>query len=516
MKKIITLIFSLYLTIDATAQIFHKKYAYSGEIMQGVTSVVNNNRIYIASSSTMLPGMFTIQKTDLAGNLVIARSIFYGTSIPTVKVNKMITSGDRLYIVGSLQQTSQSDGLVLALDTNLTTIYYTKSFGTNTGVEVFNDVILASNNDLIMVGNSTVPTGTVSVTKAVPFIVRAAAATGTVVYQKIYEDASNKYLFSVTEDVVNNTLFASGTIQGSNGTHIMKLTNDNLGNILTAKNMIFASNTMNVKKLQVYGNKLFLVGGDNNNNLTTVETDLSVNALVMPKFYSNFKYQDMIKVNKTNYIAGLTVPTGTVSYLAALRMDSLFVPQGAATYTLVQVPVASWSAANVVNKSNTMYWITNESWTAPNPYTNRYIVASDMALNATCNGSYSLTPGNIVHTMVTATFTTPVSSFTVINHNPFPNAMTPTITTLCSSTGIENVNENFEKFIIKNGTEQVIIVSPYNEYTIELVDMSGKVAFVKNSTSANEEIALGNLSSGIYVIKLSAQGYEQRQKLIKQ
>lgn len=516
MKKIITLILSLYLSISATAQIFHKKYAYAGEIMQGVTSAVNNNRIYNASSSTMLPGMFTLQKTDLAGNLVSTRSIFYGTSIPTVKINKMITSGDKLYIVGSLQQTSQSDALVLALDTNLSTIYYTKSYGTNTGMEAFYDVILASNNELVMVGNSTVPTGTVSVTKPVPFIVRAAAATGTVVYQKIYEDASNKYLYSVTEDVVNNTLFASGTIMGSNATHVMKLTNDNFGNILTAKNMIFASNTMNVKKLQVYGNKLFLIGGDNNNNLTTVETDLSVNALVMPKFYSNFKYHDMIKVNKTNYIAGLTIPTGTVSYLAALRMDSLFVPLGAASYTLVQIPGTSWTGVNVVNKSNTMYWITNEGWTAPNPYTNRYIVASDMALNATCNGSYSLTPGNIVHTMVTTTFTTPVSSFTVINHNPFPNAMTPTITTLCSSTGIENVNENFEKFIIKNGIENVMIESPYNVYTIQLVDMSGKIVFTKNSTSSIEEISLGNLSSGIYVIKLSAEGYEQRQKLIKQ
>jgi hypothetical protein len=125
MKKIITLIFSLYLAIDSSAQIFHKKYAYSGEIMQGVTSVVNNNRIYNASSSTMLQGMFTIQKTDLTGNLMMTRSIFYGTSVPTVKINKMITSGNRLYIVGSIQQSSQSDALVLALDTNLTTIYYT-------------------------------------------------------------------------------------------------------------------------------------------------------------------------------------------------------------------------------------------------------------------------------------------------------------------------------------------------------------------------------------------------------
>jgi len=516
MKKIITLIFSLYLAIDSSAQIFHKKYAYSGEIMQGVTSVVNNNRIYNASSSTMLQGMFTIQKTDLAGNLIMTRSIFYGTSVPTVKINKMITNGNRLYIVGSIQQSSQSDALVLALDTNLTTIYYTKSYGTNTGMDVFHDVLLASNNDLVMVGNSTVPTGTVSLTKAVPFVVRAAASTGTVVYQKIYEDANNKYLYSVTEDVTNNTLFAAGNIQGTNGTHIMKLTNDNLGNVLTAKNMIFSANTMSVKKLQVAGNKLFLIGGDVNNNLLTVETDLSVNTLVMPKLYSNFKYHDLIKVNKTNYIAGLTVPTGTFSYLAALRMDSLFVPQITTNYSLVPVPSTSWSGVNVVNKSNTMYWIATEGWTAPNPYTNRYIVASDLALNATCNGAYPLTPANIVNTMVMATFTTPVSSFTVVNHNPFTNAMTPTITTLCSTTGIENVNEIFEKFVIKNSSEKVVIESPYNEYVIQLFDITGKLVFAKKSDASTDEISLENLSSGIYVVKLNADGYEQRQKLIKQ
>jgi len=190
------------------------------------------------------------------------------------------------------------------LDTNLTTLSYARSYGTTAGNEEFYDILQASNSDLVMVGNSTVPTATISVNKTIPFVVRVAAATGTLVYQKLYEDSYFKMCYAVTEDAPNNSLYISGTINSAGGgTHVLKITDDALGNTITSKNMIFASNSMAVKKLQVAGSKLFLIGGDQNNNLMTVETDLTVSAFVMPKMYSNFKYQDMITVNKTNIIA---------------------------------------------------------------------------------------------------------------------------------------------------------------------------------------------------------------------
>jgi hypothetical protein len=514
MKKIITLLAVLF-TIQSNSQIFHKKYAYSSEIMNGMTSVVNDNRIYIAASSTMLQGAISIQKTDLAGNLIITRRIMFGTSTPAVTLRKMITSGDKLYIVGSINPGSQSDGFLMVIDTGITAVLYAKSYGTNSNFEDFYDVLMASNNDLVMVGNTSVPTTTPSTSKYISYVVRAASATGNAVYQKAYEDNFNKFCYAVVEDAANNALFVSGSIQGANATHILKITDDNLGNFILGKNMYFSPVGMNVKKMQIYGSKLFLIGGDANSNLMTVETDLTASAIVMPKYYNNFKYWDHIKVGNTNYIAGLTVPTGTYSYLSSVKMDSVFNYQAGMTYSLVPVPAfVNWQGVNVVNKSNTMYWIAQEGWTAPGPYTNRYIVASDMALNATCNTPLTLFQSNNVNTIGMSTYTNPAISFTVSTLFSTPSTLTPSITTLCSPTGIENVNEQFEHFLVKNGYDKIIIDSPYADYTISLYDISGKLIITEKIMVQNKEIDLSDYSNGIYVLKLDAKGYEQRQKII--
>jgi len=187
------------------------------------------------------------------------------------------------------------------------------------------------------------------------------------------------------------------------------------------------------------------------------------------------------------------------------------------TYSLVPIPsFVNWQSVNVVHKPNTLYWIAMEGWTAPSPYTNRYIVASDMVMNATCNSNYSLSPTNVVHTIALATYTTPFGSAFSNTYTPFPNALTPTITTLCSPTGIENVNENFEKFVIKNGFDKVIIESPYDEFSVNVFDMSGKLISASSSNAEVMEINTSYLASGVYIIKLNAKGYEQRQKFIKQ
>jgi len=159
MKKIFTLL-SIALTftgISQVSQIFHKKYAYNGEIMQTQTSVLNNNRIYNISSGTMFQGAFSVQKTDLAGNHIITQTIIFGTSTPVVKVRKAITSGGKLYIVGSINPGSITDGFLVVLDTNLTTLSYARSYGTTAGNEEFYDILQASNSDLVMVVNLTVP-----------------------------------------------------------------------------------------------------------------------------------------------------------------------------------------------------------------------------------------------------------------------------------------------------------------------------------------------------------------------
>lgn len=517
MKKIFTLVSILTFGLQLNAQIFHKKYYYSGEIMNGQTSVINNNRIYNVSSSMMLQASFSVQKTDLSGNLIGTQQVIFGTSTPAVAVKKVITSGSKLYVVGSIKPGSLADGFLVVLDTNLTTISYAKSYGTASGNEELYDILQASNTDLVMVGNSTVPTSTVSVNKNVPFVVRVSVATGNVVYQKIYEDTFDKFCYSVTEDAPNNSLFISGAMPSNNATHVLKITDDNLGNVLAAKNMYFTSSSMQVRKLQVYGTKLFLIGGDASSNLMTLETDINISAMMMPKYYTNFKYWDMVKVNNKNYIAGLTSPTGTISYLSSIRMDSVFNPQMSMTYSLVPIPAFTlWNGINVVNKGNTMYWMANEGWTAPGPYTNRYIVASDMALNAICNTGYSLTPGNIIQTPTAATYTNPVSTFVVNTYSAIPGTLTPTIVTLCSPTGIENVNANFEKFVIKNGFDKVLIESPYSNYTISVFDMSGKLVSTTNANAEVTEISISDLASGVYIVKLNAKGYEQRQKFVKQ
>jgi len=518
MKKIFTLVTVLAFGAQLNAQIFHKKYAYTNEIMNGQTSVVNNNRIYNASSSTMLQGQVSIQKTDLAGNLIFTKTVLFGTSTPAVSIKKMITSGDKLYIVGSINPGSASKALLFVVDTNITNpVVYAKSYGTSAGKEDFYDILQASNTDLVMVGNSTVPTSTIGVDRYVPFVVRVAVGTGNPVYQKTFDDGQSKFCYSVAEDAANNSLFISGAMQSTNSTHIFKITDDASGTAVAAKNMYFSSQAMNVKKLQVYGTKVFMIGSDPSNNLMTVETDLTLNVTIMPKYYTNFKYWDMVKVGSKNYITGLTVPTGTVSYLASLRMDSVFNYQLGMTYSLVPIPAfVNWIGVNVVNKANTMYWIAQEGWTAPGPYTNRYIVASDMALNAICHTPMTLINGNNVNTMGITTFTNPLNTYTVNTYNPFPNALTPTITTLCSSTGIENVNENFEKFVIRNGFDKVIIESPYSEYSVNVFDMSGKLISTANANAEMTEINTSHLASGIYIIKLNAKGYEQRQKFIKQ
>jgi hypothetical protein len=518
MKKIFIVFTVLAFGAQLNAQIFHKKYAYSNEIMNGQTSVVNNNRIYNASSSTMLQAQVSIQKTDLAGNHIFTKTILFGTSTPPVSIKKMITVGDKLYLVGSINPGSATDALLLVVDTNITTpVVYAKSYGTAAGNEDFYDILQASNTDLVMVGHSTVPTSTVGVDRYLPFVVRVSVGTGNPVYQKIYDDGGSKFCYSVAEDAANNSLFISGAMGSANSTHIFKISDDAIGTSLTAKNMYFSAAAMNVKKLQVYGTKVFMIGGDPSNNLMTVETDLTLSSIIMPKYYTNFRYWDMVKVGNKNYIAGLSVPSGTFSYLSSLRMDSVFNYQLGMTYSLVPIPAfVNWIGVNVVNKGSTMYWIAQEGWTAPAPYTNRYIVASDMALNAICHTPVTLINANNINTMAMTTFTNPLNTYTVVTYNPIPSTLTPTITTLCSSTGIENVNENFEKFVIKNAYDKVIIESPYSEYSVNVFDLSGKLISSANSNVEVTEIYTSNLASGIYIIKLNAKGYEQRQKFIKQ
>jgi hypothetical protein len=161
-----------------------------------------------------------------------------------------------------------------------------------------------------------------------------------------------------------------------------------------------------------------------------------------------------------------------------------------------------------------MYWIAQEGWTAPGPYTNRYIVASDMALNATCNTPLTLFQSNNVNTIGMTTYTNPATSFTVSTLFSTPSTLSPTITTLCSPTGIENVNEQFEHFIVKNSYDKIIIESPYSDYTFSLFDISGKLITTEKVMVQNKEIDLSSYSNGIYVLKLDAKGYEQRQKII--
>lgn len=157
-----------------------------------------------------------------------------------------------------------------------------------------------------------------------------------------------------------------------------------------------------------------------------------------------------------------------------------------------------------------------EAWKSPTQYTNRYIVASDLMLNATCNSPFAVTTQTTMLYVAPANYTTVVVPVTTTVNPIMMNNYTPMVTTLCSTTGIENVNENLEKFIIKNGSEKIIIESPYSEYIIQLSDISGKLLLSRKSDSQTEAISLENLSNGIYVVKFSAEGYEQRQKVIKQ
>jgi hypothetical protein len=517
MKQLFTFLAVLF-TFSSFSQIFHKRYAYASEIMYNMSSTVIGNRIYNVSSSNMFQGAFTVQKTDLTGNIIITRMILFGTSTPVVTVRKVIASGNKLYVVGSVRPGSTSDAFLVVLDSTLNTpITYAMSYGTSANNEEFFDILQASNTDLVMVGHSTVPTSTVGVFRYLPFVARAAVATGTPVYQKIFDDgSSSKLCYSVAEDAVNNSLFISGGMQSTNSTHIFKISDDALGIMITARNMYFSASSMNVKSLQVYGNKIFMIGSDPGNNLMTVETDNTLNLIITPKYYTNFKYHDHVKVGSSNYISGLTVPTGTYSYLSSLKMDSIFNYQSGMTYSLVPIPMfTNLQYANVVNKSNTMYWIAMEGWTAPAPYTNRYIVASDMALNAVCHTPMTLITGTNVNTIGLSNMVSTGGPFTTATYTPFPNAWSYTITTLCSPTGIENVNEQFEHFVIKNAYDKVIVESPYSEYSISLFDISGKIILTKNANS-NEEVNTSSLAAGIYVLKLNANGYEQRQKIIKQ
>jgi hypothetical protein len=517
MKKTSTLILLSLVVVSLKAQmpqIFHKKYAYSNEIMYAPTSVLHNTRIYTAASSVMMPGMFSVQKTDFAGNLEKTQTIWLGTSVPTVMIKKMIVSGSKLYLVGSIKSGTYSDGCLIALDTMLSSMSYCQYFGTTGGNEEFNDVIKTSNNDLVMVGYNSVPTATAGVSKYNPYVVRATSATGSLVYQRAYSDGMDKYAYSVLED--GSDLYVAGAMPMNNGSFILKINNDNIGNTTANKVIYYTGSPVYHKNIQVANGKIYLIGHDQSNYLTIVPLDMSLNMSGMIKYHNNFRYQDIVHIGKTNYIVGLTPTGGTVTTLLAMRLDSLYSITASTSYFQVNLPTGvNWYGANIVNNNNTLFLIANEAWTAPSAYTNRYIVGADFNLNAVCNNTYTVGNGNFIGTSTIGTFTAPLVTYTTGIYTPMMyNSLSPVVTALCP-TAIESINGAYDQFSLKFTGEKYIIDSPYSEYEVSLFDMSGKQLRVYNATQNTEEVSLENYPNGIYILKLNTRGYEQRFKLIR-
>jgi len=68
--------------------------------------------------------------------------------------------------------------------------------------------------------------------------------------------------------------------------------------------------------------------------------------------------------------------------------------------------------------------------------------------------------------------------------------------------------------IYPNPSNGVITISTENNVDVTIIDITGKVVFIKNNVSNNESINLSDLQKGVYLAKLNSEGREETKKII--
>ncbi|MBK9284165.1 MAG: T9SS type A sorting domain-containing protein [Sphingobacteriaceae bacterium] len=482
MKKLIILLFiSISTLLNAQTSTFVKTYSVQNLTPAGFhpkTIIYGNSQFIVHAEGS---GSLSIQKNNLNGIPVTKRS-YANYSILGNPSYYLETLNGTLLISGSKTTSLGTVPFILRLDTtNCNSILAADYIIAGYNSIRINDAKVLNNGNLILVGGAS-NTGT------------STAQDGFVLAINIPANGSPLYSHTLTVNSSTNTSLIS--IQEISNSSFMFSASGNgspyLGKALKTTSTFSTINaygcSIGASRLNSYTNakKVFAHTNDLIFKLDTNLAQLSLSAQMginMPAClgtkYANNKIYRML--------------TGNVVHIVDTAYAVI-----ANTYS--SVIASSLTPKDVVSDANNIY-VTFGS----NSTSNRHDLLK-ASLTGTMNCSSQVIPNPVTNGTnggsVTAT-SAPVP-FNLLFNNPVSPTISVTYTDVCNSVGInEIIKNNSLRLTSNNGIYHIAIANEIEN--IQLFDLGGKLIanFTFNSNSNQERINLNDLTTGIYIIKIT-------------
>lgn len=497
-------------------------YALSNWNETHSNAVTLNNKNYNSFTSWQSGfSAFNIKKTDLNGNVVVWRkedSLVYKAA-PC----KLILGNNLLYYICKNQLT--------VLDTNLNIKYistYTTALANNNWY--FNDGLIATNGDLVVVGASADYIGSIySNIKAL--VVRINATTGAIIYSKTFNNVTQNIATSVVQNTANASLFISGRVVTAGfSTFLLNITNDNLGTLNSSKYFMPGnsnSKNINVRKMIIQNSNLYLFSSDSASKLVVTKTNLNLTSTFQTSYFTNFIYQDVIKMSTNNgfYVTGYGPRTYTSAPLAIIKLDTVLNSTKSVSFSNVINKYDSLSnfsidyynglngtysnfGSNIFEKNGDLYNLSNKSninsaFGAGN--TNQYIVKESTALSSTCLNNFNLTTVNYAYNISPTSFGSSTIAANNYTQSTVIANIIPTIAVICgtvTTTGISKQDNPNAPKIYANQKTIYFQNAEFSRNNFELYNLAGQKVYSTELNKHQKPIELSKLSAGVYFYKL--------------
>ncbi|MDX2174343.1 MAG: T9SS type A sorting domain-containing protein [Bacteroidota bacterium] len=484
-------------------------------------AVIINGRVYNSFTAWQSGfSSFNIKKSDLNGNVISWRK---EDSIMTKGAPaKLFTGNNLIYYICKNQ--------ITVFDTSLAVKFintYTTSIPNN--YLYFNDGLVASNGDIVLVGTSATYTGS-SFSDMKALAVRINSVTGNIIFSKTYDNLTQNIATSVVQNTANASLFISGRVINSGySTFLLNITNDNLGNLNSSKYFTPAnsnSKNIDVRKMIIQNSNLYLFGSDSASKLVVTKTNLNLTSTFQTSYFTNFIYQDATKMSTNGgfYVNGYGPRTYTSVPLSIIQLDTVLTSNKSVVFPNIINKYDSLSnfsidyynglngaysnfGANVFEKNGSVYSLSSKSNLNATPglgNINQYLVKDLTTLNGSCLNNFNLTTLNYAYNIAPTSFSANALSVNSFSQSTVFAATIPTLAITCGTafiTGVSKV-EAVAPYVYANEKTIYFQNGDFSNTLFELYNLAGQKIYSTKLINNQKQVEINKLSSGIYFYKL--------------
>jgi hypothetical protein len=485
-------------------------------------AVIINGRVYNSFTAWQSGfSSFNIKKSDLNGNVVAWRK---EDSIMTKAApGKLFTGNNLIYYICKNQ--------ITVFDTSLAVKFInTYTISTPNNYLYFNDGLVASNGDIVLVGATATYTGS-SYSNMKALAVRINSVTGNIIYSKTFDNVTQNMASSVVQNTANASLFISGRVINSGySTFLLNITNDNLGNLISSKYFTPAngnSKNIDIRKMIIQNSNLYLFGRDSAAKLVVTKTNLNLTSTFQTNYFTNFIYQDVTKMSTNGgfYVNGYGPKTFTSVPLSIIQIDTVLNSSKSVIFPSVVNKYDSLSnfsidyynglngaysnyGANVFEKSGSVYSISNKSNLNATPglgNSNQYMVKDLTTLNGSCLNNFNLTTLNYAYNIAPTSFSAnALSAGSFTQSTVFANPI-PTLAVTCGTafiTGFSKAINMNAPYVYANEKTIYFQNVDFSNTLFELYNLAGQKVYSTKLINNQKQVEIHKVSTGIYFYKL--------------